>query len=103
MQTMIKEYCKTLKIGRTFYLDYKDIEAASNEEFLLKLLEQELVQREISRKKRLLEPKILERFCRGDGNGFIDSINRNIQFRVFPIVLPFAAAVRPIRPPSSCP
>lgn len=55
MQTMIKEYCKTLKIGRTFYLDYKDIEAASNEEFLLKLLEQELVQREISRKKRLLK------------------------------------------------
>jgi DNA replication protein DnaC len=52
---MIKEYCKTLKIGRTFYLDYKDIEAASNEEFLLKLLEQELVQREISRKKRLLK------------------------------------------------
>lgn len=52
---MIKEYCKTLKIGRTFYLDYKDIEATSNEEFLLKLLEQELVQREISRKKRLLK------------------------------------------------
>ena len=55
MQAMIKEYCKTLKIGRTFYLDYKDIEATSNEEFLLKLLEQELVQREISRKKRLLK------------------------------------------------
>jgi DNA replication protein DnaC len=55
MQAMIKEYCKTLKIGRTFYLDYKDIKAASNEEFLLRLLEQELVQREISRKKRLLK------------------------------------------------
>ncbi|MGI6450578.1 MAG: hypothetical protein ACOX3R_09875 [Desulfitobacteriia bacterium] len=55
MQALIKEYCKTLKIGRTFYLDYKDIEAVSNEEFLLKLLKRELAQREISRKKRLLK------------------------------------------------
>ncbi|WP_434512832.1 IS21-like element helper ATPase IstB [Desulfitobacterium sp. AusDCA] len=52
---MIKDYCKKLKIGRTFYKDYKDIEAASNEEFLLKLLKIELDQREITRKKRLLK------------------------------------------------
>lgn len=52
---MIKEYCKKLKIGRTFYIDYKDIEAASNQEFLLRLLEIELTNREITRKKRLLK------------------------------------------------
>jgi len=52
---MIKEYCKKLKIGRTFYMDYKDIQAASNEEFLLRLLEKEVANREIIRKKRLLK------------------------------------------------
>jgi len=55
LEEMIKDYCKKLKIGRTFYRDYKDIEAVSNEEFLLKLLEIELTQREITRKKRLLK------------------------------------------------
>ena len=55
METMIKEYCKKLKIGRTFYMDYKDIQAASNEEFLLRLLEKEVANREIIRKKRLLK------------------------------------------------
>lgn len=55
MEEMIKDYCKKLKIGSTFYKDYKDIEAESNEEFLLKLLEIELKQREIARKKRLLK------------------------------------------------
>ena len=52
---MIKDYCKRLKIGRTFYKDYKDIAATSNEEFLLRLLEIELANREITRKKRLLK------------------------------------------------
>lgn len=55
MEEMIKDYCKKLKIGRTFYKDYKDIQAASNEEFLLRLLEMEFAQREITRKKRLLK------------------------------------------------
>lgn len=55
METIIKGYCKRLKIGRTFYKDYKDVAATSNEEFLLRLLEMELANREISRKKRLLK------------------------------------------------
>lgn len=55
MEAMIQEYCKKLKIGRTFYKDYKDIEALSNEEFLLRLLEKELANREIIRKQRLLK------------------------------------------------
>lgn len=55
MEAMIHEYCKVLKIGRTFYKDYKEITAASNEEFLLRLLEKEYANREITRKKRLLK------------------------------------------------
>lgn len=55
MEEMIKDYCKKLKIVRTFYKNYKDIEAESNKEFLLKLLERELAQREITRKRRLLK------------------------------------------------
>lgn len=55
MEAMIEDYCKILKIGRTFYKDYKDIVASTNEEFLLRLLEKELVNREITRKKRLLK------------------------------------------------
>lgn len=55
MEAMIHEYCKMLKIGRTFYKDYKEITAASNEEFLLRLLEKEYANREITRKKRLLK------------------------------------------------
>ncbi len=54
MEAMIKDICKKLKIGRTFYKDYKDIKAASNEEFLLRLLETEFAHRDITRKKRLL-------------------------------------------------
>ncbi|WP_418790355.1 IS21-like element helper ATPase IstB [Phosphitispora sp. TUW77] len=52
---MITEYCKKLKIGRTFYKDYKEIEVASNQEFLLRLLEMEFANREITRKRRLLK------------------------------------------------
>jgi len=55
LEAMIKEYCKKLKIGRTFYKDYKDIEATSNQEFLLRLLEIEVNHREMTRKKRLLK------------------------------------------------
>lgn len=54
MEEIIKDYCKILKIGRTFYRDYKDIEAQTHEEFLLHLLERELALRETTRKKRLL-------------------------------------------------
>lgn len=55
MEAIIHECCKKLKIGSTFYIGYKDIEAASNEEFLMKLLQKELINREAIRKKRLLK------------------------------------------------
>lgn len=55
METLIETCCKKLKIGKGFYEGYKDIQAETHEEFLLKLLEQELKNREIARKKRLLK------------------------------------------------
>lgn len=55
MQAAIEECCKKLRIGSTFYNGYKDIEAETNEEFLLKLLEMEVINREVLRKKRLLK------------------------------------------------
>lgn len=55
MQKVIEEYCKKLKIGSTFYKEYKNIDADTNEEFLLKLLQIEVKNREIIRKKRLLK------------------------------------------------
>jgi DNA replication protein DnaC len=55
MEDLIRACCKKMKIGRGFYEGYKDIKAETHEEFLLKLLQQELKNREISRKKRLLK------------------------------------------------
>jgi DNA replication protein DnaC len=55
METLIKTCCKKLRIGQGFYEGYKDIQAQTHEEFLLKLLQQELKNREMTRKKRLLK------------------------------------------------
>lgn len=55
METLIKTCCKKLRIGQGFYEGYKDIQAQTHEEFLLRLLQQELKNREIIRKKRLLK------------------------------------------------
>ncbi len=55
MQEAIEECCKQLRIGSTFYKGYKDIQGRTNEEFLLKLLQMEVINREILRKKRLLK------------------------------------------------
>ena len=55
MESIIHECCKKLKIGSTFYKGYKEIEASSNEEFLMKLLQKELINREAIRKNRLLK------------------------------------------------
>jgi hypothetical protein len=33
MEELIKQYCKTLKIGKSFYEGYRDIQAESHEEF----------------------------------------------------------------------
>ena len=55
MEELIKQYCKTLKIGKSFYEGYRDIQAESHEEFLLELLRREAKKREIARKNRLLK------------------------------------------------
>lgn len=55
MQAAIEACCKKLKIGSTFYKGYKEIQADSYEMFLLKLLQTEVENREIIRKKRLLK------------------------------------------------
>lgn len=47
--------CKALKLGRTLVDNCKTIEAASHQEFLLKLLQMELEHREASRKERLIK------------------------------------------------
>lgn len=55
MQAAIEACCKKLKIGSTFYKSYKEVEGRTNEEFLLRLLQMEVENREIVRKKRLLK------------------------------------------------
>jgi len=55
MEAMIEAACKKLKIGRTIYKGYKDIQAESHEEFLLKLLQEEVLNRQQQRKNRLLK------------------------------------------------
>ena len=55
METMIEACCKKLKIGHTIYKGYKEIEASSHEEFLLKLLQTEVINRQQVRKNRLLK------------------------------------------------
>lgn len=55
MEAMIEVYCKKLKIGKVFYQGYKDIQATTNEEFLLELLRRELENRELVRKNRYIK------------------------------------------------
>lgn len=54
MEAMIEHYCKKLKIGKTFYQGYKEINAETHEAFLFELLKREVENREVVRKKRLL-------------------------------------------------
>lgn len=55
MTELIAGYCKQLKLGSSIVENYRDIEAKSHEEFLIKLLELEVANREISRKNRCLK------------------------------------------------
>jgi DNA replication protein DnaC len=51
----IASYCRQLKWGNSIVENYRGIEAQSHEEFLLKLLELELLNRELTRKNRCLK------------------------------------------------
>lgn len=54
MIEQIADYCRQLKWGNSIVENYRGIEAQSYEEFLLKLLELELSNRELTRKNRCL-------------------------------------------------
>lgn len=54
IDNQIKACCKELRIGMNIYENYPKIEAESHSEFLLKLLELEVENREITRKNRNL-------------------------------------------------
>lgn len=55
MIEQIASYCRQLKWGSCIADNYQSIEANSHEEFLLKLLQIELVNRELTRKNRCLK------------------------------------------------
>ena len=55
MQQAIKEHCLSLKLGARIYENYQKIKAKTNEEFLEKLLRNEVEAREINRKNTLLK------------------------------------------------
>lgn len=55
MKQLIKDYCVSLKLGSRISENYVNIEAATNEEFLEKLLKGEVQAREINRKNQLLK------------------------------------------------
>ena len=52
---LIVHYCKELRLGASIVKNYKSIVAANNEEFLAKLLELELENREVVRKNRAIK------------------------------------------------
>lgn len=55
MIEQIADYCRQLKWGNSIVQNYRGIEAGSHEEFLLKLLELELLNRDMTRKNRCLK------------------------------------------------
>ncbi|MGI6469317.1 MAG: IS21-like element helper ATPase IstB [Syntrophomonadaceae bacterium] len=55
MIEQIASYCRQLKWGNSIVDNYQSIEAHSHEEFLLRLLEMELLNRELTRKNRCLK------------------------------------------------
>jgi DNA replication protein DnaC len=54
MKETIANYCKTLKLGRSIVHHYSEIEASTHEEFLEKLLKNEVERRERERVNRLI-------------------------------------------------
>lgn len=54
MKEIIAGYCKQLRLGNSIVQNYPDIIANTHEEFLAKLLEMELKEREVARKNRYL-------------------------------------------------
>jgi len=55
VRELIAGYCRQLKWGNSIVENYKELEANTHEEFLVKLLEMELLNREVTRKNRYLK------------------------------------------------
>jgi len=70
MIEQIASYCRQLKWGNSIVENYQGIEAQSHEEFLLKLLELELANRELTRKNRCLKQAGFDIMKTFQGYGF---------------------------------
>lgn len=70
MKEQIANYCRQLKWGNSIVDNYQSIEARSHEEFLLKLLELELLNRELTRKNRCLRQAGFDVMKTFQGYGF---------------------------------
>ncbi len=70
MTELIANYCRQLKWGNSIVENYQDIKAGSHEEFLLKLLEMELLNRELTRKNRCLKQAGFDVMKTFQGYGF---------------------------------
>jgi len=70
MKEQIANYCRQLKWGNSIVDNYQSIEARSYEEFLLKLLELELLNRELTRKNRCLRQAGFDVMKTFQGYGF---------------------------------
>lgn len=55
MKEQIAKYCRELRLGSRISEEYKQIEAATHEEFLMKLLAIEVGHREVARTNRLIK------------------------------------------------
>jgi len=70
VKEQIANYCRQLKWGNSIVDNYQSIEARSHEEFLLKLLELELLNRELTRKNRCLRQAGFDVMKTFQGYGF---------------------------------
>ena len=70
MKEVIANYCRRLKLGKSIVENYQLIEAPTQEEFLLRLLELELSHREITRKNRYLKQAGFDMLKTFAGYGF---------------------------------
>jgi len=70
MKEVIAGYCRKLKLGSSIVENYQHITADSTEEFLAKLLETEIANRERNRKNRCLKQAGFDRIKTFAGYGF---------------------------------
>ena len=76
MKELISDYCKKLRLGKSIVTNYLEIEAKSHEEFLVKLLQLEVENRNTARKNRYLKQAKFEIV-----KSFEDMISRMFRYR----------------------